>query len=149
MSAHLSSEQISRWMAGDRTPEASQHMRECAHCAAEAARLGALLGEFRSSVIAWSAVQKGAAAPGGWMPPGHRGRSARGALRWALAATALALMVTVPICKNASDRRREAETFRADTRLWEEVNAQVSRPIPAPLEPLMKLVAWEPSTDQK
>ena len=55
----------------------------------------------------------------------------------------------MPICKDSSDRRREAEALEADVRLWEEVNAQVSRSVPAPLEPLMKLVAWEPDAVEK
>lgn len=149
MSEHLSSERISRWMAGDRTPDEDRHIRECAQCAAEAARLEMLFAEFRSSVVAWSALQEGAEAPDRWKPPAHPGRFTRGALRWTMATAALAIAVAMPICKNANDRRREAEAARADAQLWEEVNAQVSRPVPTPLEPLMKLVAWEPAAAQK
>jgi hypothetical protein len=149
MRVHLSSEQISRWMAGDRTPDADQHLRECARRAAETARLKTLLAEFRSSVIAWSALQKGAEAPERWTPLEHRRGFARGVLRWKLAAAALAIAIVVPICKNSSDRRRETEAFEADVQLWEEVNAQVSRSVPAPLEPLMKLVVWEPDAVEK
>jgi hypothetical protein len=136
-------------MAGDRTPDADQHLRECAQCAAETARLKTLLTEFRYSVIAWSALQKGAEAPERWTPLEHRRRFTSGVLRWKLAAAALAIAVIVPICKNSSDRRREAEAFEADVQLWEEVNAQVSRPVPTPLEPLMKLVAWVPDAVEK
>jgi predicted anti-sigma-YlaC factor YlaD len=143
MSAHLSSEQISGWMAGDCAPDVDQHLRECSQCSAETARLKGLLAEFRSSVIATSARQKGAEAPERWTPPERR-RSFSGVLRWKLAAAALAIAVIVPICKNSSDRRRQMEAFEADIQLWEEVNAQVSRPVPTPLEPLMKLVVWEP-----
>ena len=149
MRAHLSSEEISRWMAGERSPDADQHLRECAQCAAETARLKSLLAEFRSSVIAWSARQEGAEAPKQWTPMEPRRRFISGMRRWSLAAAALAIAVAVPICKNASDRRRTAEAFEADVQLWEEVNAQVSRPVPAPLEPLMKLVAWEPDAAEK
>jgi hypothetical protein len=136
-------------MAGDAAPDEVQHIRECADCAAEAARLGSLLAEFRSSVVAWSALHKGAEAPEQWKPLQQRGRVVRGALRWTMAAAALAIAVTLPICRNLNDRRREAEASRADARLWEEVNAQISRPVPSPLEPLMKLVAWEPDANQK
>jgi hypothetical protein len=149
MRAHLSSERISRWMAGDRAPDEDQHLRECAQCAAETARLKALLAEFRSSVIARSALQKGAEAPEPWTPPEHRPRFTSGMLRWKLAAATLAIAIIVPICKNSSDRRREVEAFEADVQLWEEVNAQVSRPVPSPLEPLLKLVAWEPDAVEK
>jgi len=149
MSAHLTSEQISGWIAGDRTPDASRHIRECVQCRAEADRLDALLAEFRSSVIDWSALQEGAEAPGRWTLLARRRRSTGGMLRWKLAAAALAIAVAVPICKNTSDRQRAAEAFRADARLWEEVNTHVSRPVPTPLEPLMKLVAWEPDAGEK
>lgn len=148
MSAHLSSEQISRWMAGERAPEVERHLRECARCAAEIARLKGLLAEFRSAVVATSARQKGAEAPARWklLEPRRRMSSM---LHWKLAAAALAIAVIVPICKNSSDRRRQMEAFEADIRLWEEVNAQVSRPVPTPLEPLMKLVVWESDAVEK
>ncbi len=149
MSAHLSSEQISRWMAGDCTPGADQHLRECSQCAAETARLKTLLAEFRSSVIARSALEKGAEAPERWAPLEHRRRFTSGVLHWKLAAAALAIALIVPIWKNSSDRRREAEAFQADVQLWEAVNAQVSRSVPMPLEPLMKLVAWESDAVEK
>ena len=149
MRAHLSAAQISRWMAGDRTTDVDRHLRECAQCAAETARLKALLAAFRSSVIAGSALQKGAEAPERWTPLEHRRRLTRGVPRWKLAAAALAIAVIVPICKNSSDRRREVEAFEADVQLWEEVNAQVSRSVPTPLEPLMKLVAWESDAVKK
>ncbi len=149
MSAHLSSEKISRWMAGDCTPDTNQHLRECPQCAAETARLRALLAEFRSSVIARSALEKGAEAPERWAPLEQRRRFTSGAPRWKLAAAALAIAVIVPICKNSGERRRDAAAFQADVQLWEAVNAQVSRSVPMPLEPLMKLVAWEPDAVEK
>jgi hypothetical protein len=149
MRAHLSSEQISRWMAGCPTPDEVEHIRECAQCAAEAARLDSLLAKFRSSVVAWSALHKGAQAPDLWKPLRQRGRVARGALRWTMAAAVLAIAAALPIYKHLNDRQREAEASRADARLWEEVNIQISRPVPSPLEPLMKLVAWDPDTNQK
>ena len=149
MSGHLSSEQISRWMAGNRTPDENQHICECRQCAAEAARLDALLAEFRSSVVAWSALQKGADAHDRWISLKQRRRVTRGVLRLTLAAAALIIAVALPLWKNTNDRRREVEAARIDAQLWEEVNVQVSRPVPTPLEPLMKLVAWEPAVTPK
>jgi hypothetical protein len=148
MSAHLSSEQISRWMAGNRNPADVQHMRKCAQCAAEADRLGALLQEFRSAVVSWSALQEEADVPNRWQPLERRRSFSGSRLRWTMATAALAIAVAVPIGKNACDRQREAEAFRADAKLWEQVNTQVSRAVPTPLEPLLKLVAWEPAISQ-
>jgi hypothetical protein len=149
MSTHLSSEQISRWMAGDRNPDAEQHLRECAQCAAEIERISTVLSEFRSSAIAWSASRKGAEIPGRWMPRAHRRRFSRGGLRWKLAAATLTVVLAGSIWKNFSDRHREEEALEADARLWEEVNTHISRPVPAPMEPLMKLMVWEPDTVEK
>jgi inner membrane protein involved in colicin E2 resistance len=68
------------------------------------------------------------------------------AMTWKLAAVALVIALIILIPKTINDRRREREQFKADVQLWEEVNAQVSQPVPAPLKPLMQLVAWEPET---
>jgi hypothetical protein len=149
MSGHLSSEQISKWIAGDLTPDAERHLKGCAYCTAETARMKALLTNFRSSVIEWSALQKEAKAPEHWTQPQEQRRLIGGMMRWSMAAAALAIVLIVLICKNFNDRNREAEAFKADLQLWEEVNAHVSRPVPAPMEPLMNLIAWEPETTEK
>lgn len=149
MSVHVSLDQISRFMAGNATPDEVQHVRECGQCAAEAARLDSLLAYFRSSVIAWSALHRDAEIPDRWLPLQRRDRISRRVLRWTMAAAALVFVATLPICDNVNDRRREMEVFREDARLWEEVNAQILRPVPSPLEPLTKLVAWDPDAGEK
>ncbi len=148
MRAHLSSEQISEWLAYDCAPDVDQHIRQCAQCAVETKRLKNLLGVFRSSAIAWSALHKDAEAPNRWKPPEQRRGFFIGVPRWKLAAAMLAIVLFASVYKNLSDRRREAEAFKADVQLWEEVNAQVSRQVPASMEPLMKLIAWEPEANE-
>ena len=64
-------------------------------------------------------------------------------MRWALAAAALLVLAVVPIYRNAQDRQRQAEIARADTLLLEQVDAEVSRAVPRPMEPLVKLVSWD------
>jgi hypothetical protein len=135
-------------VAGDRNPDDDLHLHECSQCTAEANRLEALLAAFRSHVHAWHALQKSAAAPGQWERLQRRSRFAIGALRWKVALAVLAIAVAVPICKNTNERQRETIQSRADAQLWEEVNIQVARPVPTPLEPLMKLIIWEPGTEQ-
>ncbi len=101
-----------------------------------------VLSGFRGSVRRWCARQPGAEPPASWNPaPARRGRMV--ALRWAVAVTVLAVLFAVPAWKTARQRQREA-----DARLWREVDAQVSRQVPTALEPLMKLVAWEPVSDK-
>jgi hypothetical protein len=149
MSTHLSSEQISRWMAGNGNPEADRHLKECPQCAAEIARLQALLSTFRSSVIEWNALQSSAESPEHWMPTEHRRRFAGGMLRWGVTAAMLAIVLSVSVWKNYSDGRRVAEAYQVDVQLWEKVNDQISRPVPASMEPLMDLIAWEPASSDK
>ena len=63
-------------------------------------------------------------------------------MRWVLVAAAL-LVLAVPIYRNAQDRQRQAEIARADALLLEQVDAEVSRAVPRPMEPLVKLVSWD------
>jgi hypothetical protein len=149
MSTHLSSEQISKWMAGDNNPDADRHLKECPQCAAEIACLQSLLSAFRSSVVEWNALQRRAEAPERWMPTERRRRFAGGLQRWKLAAATLTIVLVVSIWKNHSDRRHAVEAFEADVRLWEEVNSHISQPVPSPMAPLMNLVAWEPDAIEK
>jgi periplasmic protein TonB len=54
MNQHLSSEQISKYLAGDATLEEAVHARNCHVCSAEVARLSSPLSLFRSAVRGWS-----------------------------------------------------------------------------------------------
>jgi hypothetical protein len=148
MSQHLSSREISQWMMGERTPQREQHVRECSECGAELARMEAALGLFRGSVRHWSSGQSRAEPPAiGSMLPARRGTWAQ-PMRWALVAATLLVLAAVPIYRNAQDRQRQAEIARADALLLEQVDAEVSRAIPRPMEPLVKLVSWDfSSTD--
>ncbi len=48
MSQHLSSEQISWWIAGEHSDGEEQHVRECADCRIEVERWTKVLGRFRA-----------------------------------------------------------------------------------------------------
>lgn len=54
MSRHLSHEEISQWMAGERTLEQETHLRECPTCAAEVDALARTFALFRESGQRWS-----------------------------------------------------------------------------------------------
>jgi hypothetical protein len=148
MSQHLSAQQISQWMIGERTPLEEQHVRECPACGAELARLEGSLELFRGSVRHWSDLQVRVPRP---LTPtrGSRGYPARPLpVRWALIAAALLVLAAVPIYRNAQERQRQAEIARTDALLLEQVDAEVSRAVPRPMEPLVKLVSWDfSSTD--
>ena len=133
MSEHLSPEEISRWMARDCAPEAARHGEECAECRAAIARVESALAAFRGSVDDWSLAQSGGPVARGW------DRARPQPWRWALAATFLAA-VAIQLHRGAPPR---AEMSKADVQLLEQVNAGVSRAVPRPMEPLMKLVSWD------
>ena len=143
MSQHLSSQEVSRWMIGERTPQQEQHVGECCECGAELARMEAALGLFRGSVRHWSDGQSRAepSAIGSILPA--RGAARPLPLRWAPVAAALLVLAAVPVYRNVQDRQRQAEIARADALLLEQVDAEVSRAVPRPMEPLVKLVSWD------
>ena len=143
MSRHLSSGEISQWMIGERTPQLEQHVRQCSECGAEVARLEASLALFRGSVRHWSGRQSRAEPPAiGSISPARQGSRIQ-PIRWVLAAAALLVLAAVPIYRSAQDRQRQAEIARADALLLEQVDAEVSRAVPRPMEPLVKLVSWD------
>ena len=143
MSQHLSSREVSQWIIGERTPQQEQHVRQCSECGAELARLEAALALFRGSVRHWSGRQSQAEPPAiASILPTGRGSSVW-PMRGALVAAALLVLAAVPIYRNARDRQRQAEIARADALLMEQVDAEVSRAVPRPMEPLVKLVSWD------
>ena len=134
MNEHLSAEEISRWMVGDGPAHRESHVRGCAACGGEIARLESALHEFRGAVHS-------AGVPA---PDLTAKRRAHRALPWVLtAAAALMLRVSVPFYRH----RQAAETARADAILLDQVDAEVSQAVPRPMEPLVQLVSWSSSSE--
>lgn len=133
MKQHLSDRQIAAWMTGERTAEAEAHVRECAQCGAEVARLESAVAAFRGSVREWSA---GVAGQSAVRSPAPR------ALRLVLATAMLAILAGVPIYRTV-ERQRQEEQARADALLLEQVDAGLARSVPAPMEPLLSLVSGD------
>jgi hypothetical protein len=138
--SHLSSEQISSLLAGNATPETQHHAGTCPECAAEVRSQNEMLSVFGESLHRWSADNGEALIPGQAFLRNESRTFRIGPIRWAVAAAALIVLIVIPLYRNATQRHREAETFE-DTLLLEQVNAQLSRAVPAPMEPLMKLVS--------
>ena len=132
MSQHLSGPEISAWVAGERGPQSDGHMAGCAQCQAQAARLEQAAAWFRGSMHAWSSLPA----------PAARRRGFRAPARWVLVTATLVMLASLPIYRDV-ERRRAAEQARADSLLLEQVDASLSRPVPAPLEPLLNLVSGE------
>jgi hypothetical protein len=143
MIEHLSAEQISQWMMGDRTSQLEHHVARCEACRNELAQLETTLMQFRGAVRELS----GSAAPPAWREPARRG-SWFSWPRMALVTATLLLLITVPIYWSARARQR-AEQERADALLLEQVDSAISRAVPAPMEPLVTLATWNSSPMEK
>lgn len=149
MNGHFSSEQISRWKIGDRTAEEQEHSHQCPDCAAKVADLESAVALFRDSVR-----ESGESCGCPALPLSSGIRRARRGLRaqpsrWAPVAAVLLLLAAIPIYTNSRERRRQAEIARADAALLAQVDAGISRAVPAPMEPLVKLVSWSTNSTTK
>lgn len=130
MKSHLSSEQICKWLAGERGYEEQPHLHACPDCRAEVEQFQNALIGFRNS-LEQSPV-----------PAVSYSRTRQTLPRWILATAALALIVAAPAYWNAR-QQRAAEQAKADELLLERVNASLSRSVPASMEPLMQLISKE------
>jgi len=140
MNRHLSSEQFSWWMAGEHTAADEQHTEECLACAAELARMEQALSLFRDSAREW-ARQNGSEARNVWSAKQARNGFGVQPLRWMAAAVLMVfLLVAIPMQMSKRNRQREAGAAQIDTALLEQVDTEVSRAVPATMEPLATLV---------
>lgn len=148
MSKHFTTEQISAWVSGAMSPDMEAHARECDACRMEVERFSAGLKEFRGAVRVWSEQQGGLAS---------RRLSVRSArfplVRWGAAAAVLALAAAAPFYYQARERSLRAEEAarqaRADAALLQQVDYDISRAVPTPLEPLEALISRSPNSSQK
>lgn len=127
MNRHLTREEILEWLAGDRPDEAGRHLRECGECAAELRRMEAPIARFAGAVREWSAAQRVEF-------PVRRTGSLW--LKWAGTAALLAVLIAIVV-----NGKREAGIEQQDDMLLEQVQAQVSESVPAPMEPLYRLMS--------
>lgn len=141
MNGHLSSEQLSRWMIGERADPQEEHIHDCPECAARLAGVESAIALFRASVRNSGEL----CGPPRLSLPSNAW-SVRSS-RWASVAAALLLLAAIPVYRNSRDRRRQAEMARADAALLEQVDAGISRAVPAPMEPLVKLVSWNSGSE--
>lgn len=144
MIEHLSAEQISQWMIGERTPPLEHHIAECAECRAELEQMESALVQFRTAMR-----QVGGTAPSpAWREPASR-RPWSSWPRLAMAAAVLLILVAAPIAWRVRMRERAAEAALADSQLLERVDSAISRAVPEPMEPLVNLVTWNSGAAEK
>ncbi len=142
MKGHLTPEQFSDEVAGFANPASCRHLSECAGCRSEVERMQGALANFRSSAQEWSART---------MPPTVI-RLPVHSSPWFNQFRALAAVVMLAVAVLAGLLFRQSESVRgrqpviSDAALLEQIDSQVSRKVPAHLEPLLDLVAQDGST---
>ena len=142
MSGHLRPAEVSEWLAGIRGAYAERHLAECADCAAEVARAGEPLVRFGAAARAWTAAQTPVPRLGAIVLAAQRKRRVV-KMRAALAAAAAILLVSAPVYR----QRERALEARQDEILLQQVQNEISLSAPQPMQPLEKLVAWNPAAE--
>lgn len=145
MIEHLSAEQISQWMVGERTPQLERHVAECAACRSELGQMENTLSQFRSAMRESAASM---AVPE-WREPAPQA-SWFAWPRVVLTAAVLVLLVAVPISWRVRVREQAAreqvtptsQVALSDAQLLESVDSEISQAVPGPMEPLVSLVTW-------
>lgn len=139
MSRHLSERQMSEWVLGERSPDAEQHVGECAHCRKAVSGAAQALAAFRQSARQWSESELGAAAANAWKTERARPWITFRSLRWACMAAMVSVLAGVSV---VWPPKPAAEDSAADAALLERVDADVSQTVPDSMAPLVKLVSW-------
>lgn len=135
MSPHLTPQQASEWILGVHSSETERHVRACPLCREELGRFEASLKGFRSSVRQWSEEQLPPFSPQLKQSPAWAMK-----FGWIMAAISLCLFISLLSYRNASQRRA------ADAALLAQIDREVSRTVPGPMEPLTQLVSWDLSS---
>jgi hypothetical protein len=130
LNRHLSPEQLSEWVLGDRDAKMIQHVSSCANCRAQVEDFEAVLGGFRRTVRTWSEEQ---------LPYHPRALRPRQPHVWAVTAVcALASFVLVVLLRHEGrvSAKEEAAVFI-------QIDQETSRTVPAAMDPLSELVAGD------
>jgi hypothetical protein len=139
MIRHLTSDEISNLLIGNATPEQQEHAAACTHCTESLEHLNETFLVFRESVHQWSGKNERAIPKSIDFHQNAAGfRLLR--LRWALASAVLIILFVIPVLKNKREEQRARQAME-DALLLEQVNASLSRDVPASMEPLMNLVS--------
>lgn len=144
MSAHLSPEQISAWVIGERSGEVERHLDECAACRVEVGGFEETLLSFRNSAQQWSEEH---------LDANFRFRATRrGPRSWitgfsiALATLVLCFVIGRLIPWGAPENPVAAvATATSDADLLKRIDQEVSCTVPGPMQPLTRLVSWDAS----
>jgi hypothetical protein len=140
MSKHLSKDQIAGCFAGQSTIAERQHIQQCAACGAELDRLASSISLFRNAVRDRVDARVAVHAPAivfEDQPP----VPATPIWKWAMVTVVTVLLVALPLFITRPQQfvDNTATTTDPDT-LMREINVHLSRTMPAPMEPILRLI---------
>jgi hypothetical protein len=141
MNQHLREEDICRWIAGERSRETEQHLGNCGQCRLHVARASDVLGGFHDSVR-----ERGVRRLAGYGALSVSAKATRGWISWSkLPVAALATTLVILLLAVAALLPWHASKSPAvdDAALLKRVDAELSRTVPGPMEPLSALISEE------
>jgi predicted anti-sigma-YlaC factor YlaD len=147
MIEHLSAEQISQWMIGERTPQLEEHLAQCAACRGELAQMESALSQFRTAMR----DPANSVPPPDWREPDPSAHWYSWSPRLALIAAALVILVAAPISWRVRlhEQAVREQAALADSQLLESVDSEISQAVPEPMEPLVTLATWNSSSAEQ
>jgi hypothetical protein len=139
---HLSADQLSEWTLGERTASSAQHVASCPLCQSKIEQFEEALGGFRKSVRAWSENEFVNQPPLAWPD-----KPVRWNWRPLAAIAAVGLMIALLLTTFARHETRpltaSSVSISEDAALLSQIDQEVSRTIPAAMDPLSALVAGD------
>ena len=144
MSYHLSAQQQSEWLMGDRPWPVRRHLSACELCRLEIASMESAIGGYRALVRNWSASETRKSA----LQPRVRQFSLKEVAFWswmATAATLICLFAVHLVMSPKSVQTAGADPVMTDATLLQEVDRQLSRTVPGPMQPLSTVISWKES----
>ena len=131
---HLTHDQIIDAVIGESSRATAEHLAVCSECRAELEGMKDSLAGFGESARNWSQASLTLQPTLDLGQPTYPQKT----LRWSLAAAAIAIVTAIPVYRNAVERQRQQAAD--DARLLEQVDMQLSRSVPTPIEPLVDLL---------
>jgi hypothetical protein len=143
MSEHFSARQFDECLAGETNLDTNRHLRECTVCRAELARQREPFLNFGHSVRAWTDEQLPARARIDWESKPARHWTPFSRLSLAVVAVALCLLLAFSL--PWSRKIQPVGPSASDAALLSQIDAEVSRSVPGPMEPLTEFVSSDSS----
>jgi hypothetical protein len=140
---HLSAWEQEEYILDQRTPQMMRHLSECAECRSAVERLEQPIADFRMAANQWSVEslqqrpQQAFVLTGSWLPT----------LRWAFAAVIPVLLLILVLVPFRSTPTPQPVAKISDDALMDQVDEQVSTPVPSSMESLTHLVTTRGSAE--